>query len=222
MRPDTVNLHARSNTGFTLVEVLISISLLAVALTLLMGGFRFTSKAWDAGERVTEQTAELERVHRIFGNMLDRLLPLSLQPAGEEGYAFSGSSNRLRFAAQLPPYPVSGGIFTLEFAVTSDKDLDRLELKIAPFTPETFREGELKTDQKSLLFETTGRLSFSYFSRAVSEEWQSDWPDLEVPPQLVRLQLRETVQPWPEIVAPISIDMDHACVFPDLGGACRL
>ena len=222
MHPDTGYRDARNSNGFTLVEVLMSISLLAVALTLLLGGFRFTSKAWDAGERATEQTAELERVHRVFGNMLDRLMPLSLQPAEEEGYAFSGSSNRLRFTAQLPPYPVSGGIFTLEFAVTSDKDLDRLEMTIAPFNPETFRNGELQTDEKSLLFETAGRLSFSYFDSAVSEQWQSDWPEQAVPPQLVRLQLQESVQPWPEIVVPISIDMDHACVFPELGGGCRL
>ena len=222
MTADWSNLTLRRSHGFTLVEVLISISLFAVALTLLMGGFRFTSKAWEAGERVTLQTSELETVHRVFGNMLERLFPLSLLPLEQEGYAFSGSEDRLRFSAQLPPYPGAGGLYTVEFAVAKGRDLDRLELRIAPFDAETFHDSELKTDEKSLLLETSDRLNFSYYGSAVGEEWQSLWPESEAPPQMVRLQFEGTEKRWPEIVVPVSINMDLACAYPELAGECRL
>jgi prepilin-type N-terminal cleavage/methylation domain-containing protein len=212
----------RGGQGFTLVEVLISMALFAVALTLLLGGFRFTSKAWEAGEKVTARTSELETVHRVFGNMLERLFPVSLPVMESEGYAFSGTGKRLRFAAQLPPYPGVGGLYSVEFAIFSGNDLDRLVLKIAPFDAKTFHDIELKSDEKSLLLETTGRLSFSYYGISIAEQWLTEWPELEAPPQTIRLQFQDTEEPWPEIVAPVSIDMDLACAFPALGGECRL
>ena len=222
MTPDGSKQTTCGSLGFTLVEVLISISLFAVAFTLLMGGFRFTSKAWDAGERVSRRSSELETVHRVFGNMLDRLFPVSLQSVEREGYAFSGSRERLRFSAQLPPYPGAGGIYTVQFEVTSSSDSDRLELSIAPFDAGTFHDRELTTDEKSLLLETTGSIFFSYYGSTVAEGWQSEWPESAPPPQLFRVQFQQSENPWPEIVLPISVNMDHACAFPEQGGKCRL
>ena len=222
MALETGNPTPPCSRGFTLVEVLISITLFAVALTLLLGGLRFTSRAWDAGERVTRQTADLETVHRVFSSMLDRFFPVSMQHAESEGYAFQGSSSRLRFAAQLPPYPGPGGLYTVEFKITSERNLNRLELGIAPFNAQTFADNELKTDEKSLLIESTGTLIFSYYGNTVAEQWQSDWPQLKPPPQAVKLQFPEGETRWPDIVVPISIDMDLACAFPLMGGQCRL
>ncbi len=222
MDPDTRRQAYPADRGFTLVEVVISISLFAVALTLLTGGFRFTSKAWDAGDRGTAQNADIATVHRVFGNMIDRLFPVSLTPLGQEGYAFSGSSDSLRFTARLPPYPTAGGLYSVEFAITGSNGLERLLLSVAPFNGDDFPSDELKTEEKSLLLETTGRLSFSYAGGENDAEWQQQWPTTGPPPQLIRLQLKEVQKPWPEIVVPVSIDMDHACAFPDLGGECRL
>ena len=212
----------RGGHGFTLMEVLISMALFTVALTLLLGGFRFTSKAWEAGERVTAHTSELETVHRVFGNMLGRLYPVSMSPVERDGYAFSGTGKRLRFAAQLPPYPGAGGLYSVEFDIVSGNDLERLVLKIAPFDAKTFDDVELKSDEKSLLLETTGRLSFSYYDLSIAEQWLEEWPEGEAPPQTIKLQFQDSDAPWPEIVAPVSIDTDLACAFPALGGECRL
>ena len=104
MTPDGSKQTTAGSLGFTLVEVLISISLFAVAFTLLMGGFRFTSKAWDAGERVSRRSSELETVHRVFGNMLDRLFPVSLQ-SGNGRVCLLRQQERLRFSRNCRRIP---------------------------------------------------------------------------------------------------------------------
>ena len=207
--------------GFTLIEVLISISLFALALSLLMGGFRFTSRAWEAEERVTRHTADLTIVHRVFNKMIDRLFPVALDPEAE-GYAFIGSSDRLRFTAQLPPYPWAGGLYTIEFGVISGSESDQLELRITPFDAERFLDAELETEHSSRLLETSGRLSFLYFGNDESEEWESEWPESDAPPRWIKLHIEASEEPWPEIVVTVPVDMDHACVFPQWGGECRL
>lgn len=207
--------------GFTLVEVVISITLFAIALTLLVGAFGFTSRAWESGERTAAETADLVAVHRILNNMLDRLFPATLQSKEDEVYAFSGTADRLRFTAQLPPYPTAGGLHIVEFSITHSEDLSRLRLKIVPHSAEAFTDSELDTDDKSLLLTTPAKLSFSYYDSNIAEDWLSEWSTSEPPPQLVKLEIVESEKPLAEIVAPITVNMDLSCAVPEIEGACR-
>lgn len=212
----------RNDFGFTLVEVVVSITLFAVALSLLVGVFGFTSKAWDSGERIGSESSDLVRIHRLLGNMLDRLYPITFESDEDEVYAFTGSSRQLRFTALLPPYPAEGGLHLVEFSITQSEDLYRLSVKLAPYSSELFSDNDFETDEKSLLLETTDKLDFSYYGSSVAEEWQSEWPKSEPPPQLVKLQKAESVDSLAEMVVPITVNMDLACAIPDLEGACRL
>ncbi|MCB1858875.1 MAG: prepilin-type N-terminal cleavage/methylation domain-containing protein [Gammaproteobacteria bacterium] len=207
--------------GFSLLEVLVSITLLSVAMTLLLGGLRFTSRAWDAGERVSLRTADLETVHRVFGTMVGRLFPMSLYPGEDEDYAFIGETRRLRFPAMLPPFPAMGGLNTVEFSIDHARDKDLLFVNLTPFVPDAFAEDQLPEDQHTLLLETSQQISFAYLGDQDQTTWNTQWTDTTVMPRFIKIQFRDGESHWPDLIKQIPIDADLACVYPDLGGHCR-
>jgi len=208
--------------GFTLIEVLISIALLSIAFTLLLSGFRFTVKAWDAGERTSHRMSDLQVVHRVFNNMLSRAFPVTITDDDEPLFAFEGDPDSLRFTAFLPPYPASGGLYTIELFLRSEEGKELLIMKRSAFDAEHFFE-ESPRGEETLLLETRQDLSFSYFSTIAEEaEWNGHWEKASQYPRMVKLAFGDDKHFWPDIVVPIRIDMDTACIFPDLGRYCRL
>ena len=49
--------------GFSLLELLIGLTLLGFILTLLFGGFRLASKSWDSISEISESTTLSRGVH---------------------------------------------------------------------------------------------------------------------------------------------------------------
>ncbi len=208
--------------GFTLIEVLISIALLSIAFTLLLSGFRFTIKAWDAGERTSHRMSDLQVVHRVFNNMLSRAFPVTINDDSDPQFAFEGNPRSLRFAAFLPPYPTAGGLYTIELFLRSEDENELLIMKRSTFDAERFFE-ENPGGEEMLLLKTNRDLSFAYFDAKQQEgAWSDHWGEAARYPRMVKLAFGDGEQFWPDILVPIRIDMDTACIFPDLGRYCRL
>ena len=55
-----------TDTGFTLVELLVATSVLALLSVVLFGGMRFGARAWEAGEASIERTGEVEAAQDLL------------------------------------------------------------------------------------------------------------------------------------------------------------
>jgi hypothetical protein len=207
---------------------MVSLALLGIALTLVMGGFRFTSKAWKSGEETSTRASDLQAVQRVLKNLVGKSFPTTVEDGRIIRYAFVGNDNEIRFTTFLPPYPDRAGLYTVELTISERNDLTRLMLRRAPFDEESFLLGELGDEQETLLLETPNRLAFSYFG-ALDNNREADWHDRwDAPdqiPQTVRLIVEAGEMPefdWPDIVTRIEVNIDSSCVSPKLGGKCRI
>jgi len=214
--------HGQRSHGFTLIEVLIALSLFGIVVSLLMSGLRFATRAWDASEAVSQRTLKLQVVNRVFNSMLGRAFPVTIRDGDAQAYAFEGGPRRLRFAAFLPPYPASGGLYTVELSLRRGEQGEQLLMKRTPFAAQPgFRNGP--EGEEILLLETGRALSFAYYEADGDRgAWRDYWRREGQYPQLVKLAFGNADPYWPDIVAPIRIDADATCVFPGLGGYCRL
>lgn len=208
--------------GFTLIEVLIALGLFGIVVSLMLGGFRFANRAWDATEASGRRTLELQVVNRVFNNMLGRAFPMTIGDTDDPAYAFEGGPRRLRFTAFLPPYPARGGLYTVELSLRRGDRGERLIMRRAPFEGDAaFRNGP--GGEEILLLESGRRLAFSYYDASGEPGfWRDYWRQGGQYPRLVKLAFGAAEPYWPDIVTPIRIDADAACVFPGLGGHCRL
>ena len=115
----TITLH-RSARGFTLLEVMLAIVLLALLLAGTWGAIRTAVHAMHSGEAAIDRTNRLRVAEEFTRHQISRILPLAYGSDDSTGtnYVFEGSANSMRFVAPMPGYLSKGGPYvqTIEFS----------------------------------------------------------------------------------------------------------
>jgi general secretion pathway protein J len=93
--------------GFTLLEVILALSIVAAMLVIVFGGLRVGLAAWQRGE---ERTAGLDHARSLavlLERALDGTFPYRIAPEGEREarVLFEGLPDRLTFVTLSPPFP---------------------------------------------------------------------------------------------------------------------
>jgi general secretion pathway protein J len=89
-------------SGFTLMELLLALSILSIILVVILGGLRISVRAWEKGENMLS----VQQRSRTILDRLDRQLSSAalLMSAKEDLplVAFAGTSSSLEFTSSLP------------------------------------------------------------------------------------------------------------------------
>src|SRR5208283_1811091 len=89
--------HARA--GFTLLEMLLAITLLSMIVTAIIGGLHLGRRAWETG-KTYETVSEIEEAARAINGQLARAASVRMPKAnGGQSVAFHGLSDSCRFLA---------------------------------------------------------------------------------------------------------------------------
>jgi len=195
--------------GFTLLEVMIATVLLAVMMTLLLGGMRIGADSWEQGERLSDRASRLLVTDNFFRSHLSDLKPLfeaapkAMGLGAPPKLVFTGSAALLEFAGTLPPQ-VKGGLYKFRLYLTEGAEPRDLKLSIRPLSSGDSVEGEPIEDV--LVLENVESLRFSFFQKGNAEtesHWVQEWTDNFLP-SLIRIEIGLHGEPaWPAIlIAP--------------------
>ena len=119
-----MNAHGRVREagvrGFTLLEVMLAIMLLALLLAGTYGSIRTAVKAMHSGEQAIDRTNRLRVAEEFVRRQVSRIMPLSFgeDESTNTRFVFQGSKDFMRFVAPMPGYLSKGGPYvqTLSFA----------------------------------------------------------------------------------------------------------
>jgi len=123
---------ARRQRGFTLLELLLSVSLTAVVLTLLLTAVRLTERAWRRGNErlavVAQSLAEGEAIQAQLSSAVPRHINTQYEQRPLQLISFGGDSKQLRF---LSSYSWEGGrnfgLWMVSYRIAQEQDgKDRL------------------------------------------------------------------------------------------------
>jgi prepilin-type N-terminal cleavage/methylation domain-containing protein len=164
--------------GFTLVEVVIALTIVATLLVIMFGGLRVGLAAWQRGD---ERAEVLERA-RSLTQMVTRTLGaahpyMTSRRAGESArLLFEGAPDRVAFVTSVPPFPAAAPIaFT---AVTLSQDagpVAGLAMRQKPLpNEEPFDRGL----QPALVDGTVSDVRFRYL-RESDGAWTESWDAAE-------------------------------------------
>jgi len=201
--------------GFTLLEVMLAILLLAVLLAGTYGAIRTATHAMHSGELAIDRTNRLRVAQEFLRRQISRIMPLAFgqDENTNTNFVFEGNGNSMRFVAPMPGYLSKGGPYvqTLSFAGNRSGGRELL------FTNTMLNGFDIddKSQQKepAILLDQIADGHFEF--RTLDDngdltDWSDQWDDPSVTPVMVRVVVRmrpEARVEFPEMDIPLMLDV---------------
>lgn len=206
----------RRAAGFSLLEVLLAITLLALLLAGAMSGIRAATRAMHAGEQNIERTNRLRVAQEFIRREVGRTLPLAFGQERGSGtnFVFQGEKDFVRFVAPMPGHLSRGGPYvqTLELA----RGPRGMQLLFTHHMLNGFDLDKLKQDEGEneavLLLDgiRSGRFEYRKFDdQNELEDWKDEWENPSSLPVMMRIDLEMTAESglvWPVMEIPLILD----------------
>jgi general secretion pathway protein J len=200
------------SAGFTLVELLLALSLMSMLLALAYGGLRASTRATDKGQAILEDSSRIRMAHQFVRKQLNQMMPLVFAESEnrQERTVFEGEARKIRYVAPMPGYLGFGGPQVQELAIVSGDNGDQLVLSHALL--QGFEENNLYLRDPIVLMEKIDFAEFNFLGFDENGElggWTSQWEQPTVLPQSVSLKI-EFVEGvyihWPLLTAAVRVD----------------
>ena len=184
-----------NSRGFTLVELLVALTILAVMLGITMNSLSFslqTSKSVEASILDTEQTY---LATRAFREQLQQAVPLlQTNIVGLDQLDFGGSAKAIEFVAPLRGGRAYAGLHRIRFEIEDDQSFDgsggRLLMSYRPYTPDTETDNRAASNSVVVLDGfASARFDFGNVTTSATVDWTPEWVATAQLPALVMLRV---------------------------------
>jgi general secretion pathway protein J len=206
--------------GFTLVELLIALTLIGLLTTLIFSGLRLAAQAWSRVDDRAGNAADLWAVADVLRQAISAADPAyaSADPS-DRSIAFEGEADSLLLSAPLPRAIGAGVPAQLRFSVDAAGDRPpalvmawRLDL------PAASGDGPLPAN-RLILLDHVRAIRFAYFGPGPSGGapfWQREWTSRSRLPGLVRIEIerdRPGLPDWPPFTVEPMAAANSACRY---------
>lgn len=194
--------------GFTLIEVLIAMTLLSIMVVLLFGSLKICADSWEKGESKIAEVNEIAVVYNFFQRHLSVAQPLwnDLSEDGERTFAFQGKAQSLQFVSAFPASAGRSGLQLFSLDLQNEDNHQVINVTITPFFPVV--EGEEWHKEEVTLIKDVTEFTMAYYGSdgGDSEVWQDQWLDRDVLPRLVKINIElENGIFWPEMIIELKV-----------------
>lgn len=166
--------------GFTLLELIIALTILTLVTLIVGSGLRITIRAWDKGELETGQTQRLRILSGMLSYQLKSAYPYVIKTEDREGIVFTGTKDSLLFVTTVADREMGG----LKWVKYTYKDGNLFYNE--GLLPD--KELEKTTEDDGDIIDTEiNKVEFEYLDQ--EGEWKDSWEEEETLPQAVRISI---------------------------------
>lgn len=220
--------HRRgSEAGFTLVEVLVSLVLLAFLTTIVFQGLRFSTRAWTSAVRKSDAAASSDAARTVLRQAITMAYPdFASDNIADRTIAFEGTSTVLTLVTPLPAAIDAGVLADEQFLVVPARDGNALVMRWQLHLPASDAAAPLPIEQVTLL-DQAAPVRFSYFGPPAPRQpsaWLDRWTGRASLPELVRVQFGPSASGaprWPDLVVEPKATANTPCVYDPGEITCR-
>jgi general secretion pathway protein J len=202
----------RAQRGFTLIEILLATTLLALGLALAFATIRAATATVERGEAIAARSERMRAVDGFLRRRLASAAPIAFAVDEDSGrmIRFIGEPDRIRFVADLPDYLGRGGPHLHDIGVLEGEGGPRLAVSFAMAMGGGTIEDRDARPPESLVPDLVDA-RFRY--RGIGEdgqlgEWTDTWEQVDVLPLQVSLELvSRGGGVWPPLVVMLPQGM---------------
>ncbi|HEX6945535.1 MAG TPA: prepilin-type N-terminal cleavage/methylation domain-containing protein, partial [Casimicrobiaceae bacterium] len=137
----------RAVGGFTLIELMVALVLLALMGSVLLGSLSLASRSLEGGEQKAVQTSGMRLGEEFLRSQLEATQPTRLRKVAEFPLLFAGERDELRFASAPVARAAGAGVWYYRLAVVPDGNraplvLQRTFADVNALDPPDFAEAE--------------------------------------------------------------------------------
>ncbi|CBE69557.1 protein of unknown function [Candidatus Methylomirabilis oxygeniifera] len=190
---NTQHSEPSGEAGFTLLELLISLTIVALIFVAVLGAIQIGVKSWEGGEARAEESQRNRTLVDTLARDLTMIYPLRVKEQDKDVMVFHGKSDSLEFATLPQIYgaePFSHMVRIVSYTVESDRGLVATTSYPLAGSTSAVLDGQAK-----LLDERISEVRFRYLvPEGRSEEnlppaWHDSWDpsrdDMLVPPSRI-------------------------------------
>jgi general secretion pathway protein J len=195
--------------GFTLIEVLIAMSLLGIMMVLLFASLRISARNWNAGESRIAEVSQMATVQNFFQRHLSSARAENLEIVDEDRveFAFQGDAKKLRFASALPASAARKGLQVFSISMQEEDAGNSLIVAIEPLFPAA--PGEQWKKEEVILVSKISAFEMSYFGIHANQDepsWYNHWLNQKSLPKLVKLEIEfDNGIVWPTMIISLRL-----------------
>ena len=176
----------RCRLGFTLLELMISMTLLVIIIVIISGAMRLGFRSITAGEKKVESLERLRNSLSIINAQIQSGLPMTVSDQGENKYYFEGTGKSLQLSTN---YSVWGGhrgyvivTYRVEREASGKESLYASEHIVG-----------MEASRETKLLDAFDEIRFEYSEAELTSEggegWVEEWTDDTTIPSKIRLHL---------------------------------
>ncbi|HBK55201.1 MAG TPA: general secretion pathway protein GspJ [Xanthomonadales bacterium] len=206
--------------GFSLIEVLLAVALLALGVAIGFGALRGAIGSVERGQTLAERIDRVRAAQHFLRRMWPTIIAQPWLAEGSEVEAdrrqLQGESSLLRFVAPMPGYLSHGGPYLLTLRLIEDGDRRSLVLDHVMLVGDQL----VIEDERppAVLLEDIAEARFYY--RGFDEQgeisdWQDEWTSMTSLPLMIRLDVEfenEAVR-WPPLQVELPLAAANATPF---------
>jgi general secretion pathway protein J len=195
-----------TEAGFTLLEIIVAIVVLAMIMTTAFGALRLGDRSWEAGMRRAGESEQLRSTGDLLRRQFNQITPMVWNTDNEPRIAFNGDRTRVQFIAPAPQHHGATGLFEFTLSAENGADGVHLVLNYTLFNPDHTSLGPPDSGRRVLLAESLKSVELEYYGSRKTDEapaWHMQWDAGQTMyPELVRLRVeRESgALQWPELL----------------------
>ncbi len=192
------NIGQLNSRGFTLLELLISITMLALIAGILGWTLNMAHRTVAKGEKKIHYLEREKVAFSLVESQIFALIPYQYDDDGEKKIFFSGGKDKLTFASNYSLWRGTRGNTFVAYEIQTDE-------KGKQFLRITEQVIGLTTSDDAVIFDDCDSINFEYFLKNAFEEgkWIDEWPaDEKGLPDKIKINIARNAKKISLIVNP--------------------
>jgi general secretion pathway protein J len=224
----------REHQGFTLIEMMVALALVALMSVAMLQAYRFSQRAMAQTTRIDAAARDIAGAQRLLRRLIEQAYPFEVSQAegsAQTARGLTGDATHLDVSAPAPAMSGALGFYRYAIALSDTERAGQFEVSWTFDRNGPSKATEALNTHREALLDGVQSISIAYLeliehgNGQIEPNWRDSWVHKGALPALVRVRI--TFAPgdprhWPELVIAPRISADANCVFDVVSQMCRI